>query len=406
MQYLPRDLHITAIHIYAVRPEYCHEHHLWEKLLPNTRENEYVDPRGDGRRRPSRTSGTKPYEEPFIQGLDIINNKKFQATSPMAVIQYCYDDTEDNDVVQYRIPQRSKTIDDAVMNHRTYLKKPLMMPMVIQSHLAEYKPRFRIGVLHDQSIRNLTDITGWRTWSLTEDTGHVGLDISWLRGAKTVKRYENDESLRRHSSVSEAIIMNLSRDPVVMRSTEGRSAGFMIPIADAPEKIPELSKSAAKRARKKERMGGAENYRSAITSPAKLAGFIRHAHQSTVKLPVDYYGSSNGMGMWTLPDFATLSPETEFHLVDTINETERQELNVITEQRMEIHKETAKDVIQEATHEVKRHARQLGMLITATEASTGQEPVLAVPKDLASDNIPHLDEWTWTHGNILNHFDD
>ena len=80
MQYLPRDLHITAIHIYAVRPEYCHEHHLWEKLGPNTRENENVDPLVSGTRRAYQTSGRKPFDEPFIQGLDIVNNKKFEAT--------------------------------------------------------------------------------------------------------------------------------------------------------------------------------------------------------------------------------------------------------------------------------------------------------------------------------------
>ena len=212
-----------------------------------------------------------------------------------------------------------------------------------------------------------------------------------------VQRYEDEEKLQGHASVSDAIIMNLNADPDLDRAPRGPSATPA--IEDAPAEPAGRSKVSLKRQRKKDRMGAAE-YKSQFTSPNKFANFLRFAHTATVKLKTDYYGSSNGMGMWSLPDFESLTPDSEFPLIDTVrNETEKLELATITEQRTKINKEAAKDVIQEATHEVKRHARQLGILVTE------DDKVLAVPKDLQSDEIPVLDEWTWNYQNIFQQLD-
>ena len=133
---------------------------------------------------------------------------------------------------------------------------------------------------------------------------------------------------------------------------------------------------------------GAAEYRSTFSSPNKLANYLRFAHNATVKLEADYYGSSNGLGMWELPNMGDLKVDSVYPLVDVVrSEAERRDLADITELRTKINKEAAKDVIQEATHEVKRHARQLGILVTE------DEKVLAVPKDLQCDEIPVLDEW-------------
>ena len=91
MQFLAKDLHITNIHFYAVRPEYCHEHHLYESL-------------GN----PERTdSGIKAGHEQWISDLDVTANRKFKPTSAMTMLRYCLDAGNVVDTPKYRIPQRS-----------------------------------------------------------------------------------------------------------------------------------------------------------------------------------------------------------------------------------------------------------------------------------------------------------
>ena len=299
-QYLPRGLWIEAVHFYAVRPEYCHEHHLWESIA-NVRGTEHGDP-------DSETGGLHPKYTPFIQGLDIINNRKFKATSPMAVIRYCFENNEENTRVQYRVPQKQERRDESVLDHSSYLKKPKMMTMITHSHYIDYKPRFRVGVLHDQTAKNLKDITGWEKWSLTNGVGNIAFDVSWVSGADTVKKYEEEKFLSRHGSVSEAILMNLKREPPVLRPP-GATGEPMEAIEDQQFEAKAVSKSAARRQRKKVQAGGAGELKATTGGPKKFAGYLRYAHQAIVKLPADYYGSSNGMGMWRLPEFENLTDD-------------------------------------------------------------------------------------------------
>ena len=88
-----------------------------------------------------------------------------------------------------------------------------------------------------------------------------------------------------------------------------------------------------------------------------------------------------------------------------ISEDAKRERLIKTEQRTKINRENAKDVIQEATQEVKVHARQLGMLLTPDDISAAH-PIPSVPKDLESDHIPALDEWKYSYDNIFEQLDE
>ena len=56
-----------AVHVYAVRPEYCHERRLWENIGNPAR--------GD--------DGRKDDREQWISDLDVAANRNFRAISPM-----------------------------------------------------------------------------------------------------------------------------------------------------------------------------------------------------------------------------------------------------------------------------------------------------------------------------------
>ena len=119
--------------------------------------------------------------------------------------------------------------------------------------------------------------------------GQVAVDVPWTRGVTLVTEHEDSEKLKNYASVGEAIIMNLGRSTAV--------AATSLAIADVPKV---LSASQRKRAiRKKET--GAHKYHE-VNAAGKFIIYLKHAHAATVKLPTDYYGSSIGFGMWSVPE--------------------------------------------------------------------------------------------------------
>ena len=79
--------------------------------------------------------------------------------------------------------------------------------------------------------------------------------------------------------MSEAILMNLKREPAVLRPPGGSSSSHAIDAIEDQTPEPKAgTKQIAKRNRRKERAGGAAEYKASTTGPKKFASYLRYAH--------------------------------------------------------------------------------------------------------------------------------
>ena len=256
-------------------------------------------------------------------------------------------------------------------------------------------PRFRVGVLHDQDITSLTALTGYSDWRVTNDVGQVAVEVPWNRGVRMLEKYEKSIDLKWYASVGEMIIMNLARSPA--------PGTALAALKDAPKEQTAASK---KRALKKAAVGNVA-YHKAFAA-GRLKAYLRHAQEATQKLPADYYGSSNGFGMWRYPDdIVEYNADYRFLLfTDTLTETEQAELRKETEERTAIRQANAVSVLTEATQEVKKHARQIGLLkVDVGDESSAANVENVVPCDLANSSIPILEDWTWDYNDPVRTID-
>ena len=124
----------------------------------------------------------------------------------------------------------------------------------------------------------------------------------------------------------------------------------------------------------------------------------------------DYYGSSNGFGMWNMPaNFEGFDKEYRFRLVENLPSAMAEERERLTEYRTSNHKEATYNTAVDVAQEARCMARQAGMMTVDASASTVnhfkglvqsdlsqfREPVRVVPKDLALETLPTAYPMDW-----------
>ena len=101
-QFLPKDLWIEAIHLYAIRPEYCHARHLTERSYTHDLRNIELS------------------ETRWMDEMNIAASKAFMPTATLPLIRYSLDSQDPNTRPLLRYSGRSANKSEVLHNAKNY----------------------------------------------------------------------------------------------------------------------------------------------------------------------------------------------------------------------------------------------------------------------------------------------